>query len=568
VVSERQDMASEHSMELRSNLPVGSSRWAVRRAQWRALGISDEDMAKPKIAIVNSSNDLAICFAHLDGIVGPLKEAIRQAGGLPFEVRTTAPSDFITSVGKDGRYILPTRDLITSDIEVAVEGAQLDGMVCLASCDKTVPGQLMAAARLDIPTIVIPCGYQPSGCFRDERIDIEEVFLRAGHYSAGKITLEELTGMTEEAITGPGVCAGMGTANSMAITCEALGMALPGTTPVQANSPAMWEAVARAGSRIVSLVTEGLRPRQILTGAAFRNAATVMLALSGSINTIKHLQAVAVEAGVDIDIWGLYETLADQVPLIAAIRPNGPRRIEELEAAGGARAVLKQLESLLDTSARSVSGQSLAEILAMAPAADADVIRPAGDPLARHPSILILRGTLAPGGAVVKLAVDDSRPRHFSGPARVYGTRDQALAGLAAGQIHRGDVVVLRGIGLRGGPGMGLTSALIFAIDGAGLGEHVALITDGQFSGLVNTGLVVGEVSPEAAVGGPLSLVRDGDVITIDLDRRAVDLNVPADELASRGHGERPTSGERGWLGVYEQVVRPLSQGATLGGTT
>jgi dihydroxy-acid dehydratase len=554
--------------ELRSNLPVGSSRWAVRRAQWLALGITDEDMDKPKVAIVNSSNDLAICFAHLDGIVGPLKAAIRAAGGLPFEVRTTAPSDFITSVGKDGRYILPTRDLITSDIEVAVEGAQLDGMVCLASCDKTVPGQLMAAARLDIPTIVIPCGYQSSGCYRGERIDIEEVFLQAGRHAAGKITFDELKGMTEEAITGPGVCAGMGTANSMAITCEVLGMALPGTTPVPANSPAMWDAVARAGKRIVEMVGEGLRPRQVLTAAAFRNAATVMLALAGSINTIKHLQAIAVEAGVDIDLWGTYESLGDQVPLIAAIRPNGPRRIEELTEAGGARGVMKQLASLLDTSAVGVSGVPLGEILAAAPEADAEVIRPAADPLARHPAIIILRGSLAPGAAVAKVAVDDRLPRRFRGPARVFGTRDEALAGLAAGQIRRGDVVVLRGIGLRGGPGMGLTSALIFAIDGAGLGGQVAFITDGQFSGLVNTGIVIGEVSPEAAAGGPLGQVRDGDTITIDLDRRTVDLDVPADELARRGDTPAPPSGETGWLGVYERSVRPLSAGATLSGTT
>ncbi len=236
------------SAELRSNLAVGSSRWATRRAQWRALGISDEDMVKPKIAIVNSSSDLAICFAHLDGIVGPLKEAIRQACGLPFEVRTAAPSDFITSAGRDGKYILPTRDLIAADIEVAVEGTQLDGMVCLASCDKTAPGQLMAAARLDIPTLIVPCGYQPCGVYRGEHMDIEEVFLKAGHLSTGEITLDELTEMSENAITGPGVCAGMGTANSMHITCEVLGMALPGTTPVLAGSPAMWDAVRQAGA--------------------------------------------------------------------------------------------------------------------------------------------------------------------------------------------------------------------------------------------------------------------------------------------------------------------------------
>ena len=237
-------------VELRSNLPVGTSRWATRRAQWLSLGISDEDMTKPKIAIVNSSSDLASCFAHLDGIVGPLKQAIREAGGLAFEVRTAAPSDFITSAGKDGRYILPTRDLIAADIEVAVEGAQLDGMVCLASCDKTVPGQLMAAARLNIPTLIVPCGYQPCGLYRGEKLDIEEVFLKAGHVASGEVTLEELAEMSENAITGPGVCAGMGTANSMHISCEALGMTLPGTTPVRANSQAMWDAGGGPGGGV------------------------------------------------------------------------------------------------------------------------------------------------------------------------------------------------------------------------------------------------------------------------------------------------------------------------------
>ena len=554
-------------MELRSNLPEGTSRWAVRRAQWLALGISDEDMVKPKIAIVNSSSDLASCFAHLDGIVGPLKDSIRAAGGLPFEVRTAAPSDFITSAGRDGRYILPSRDLIAADIEVAVEGAQLDGMICLASCDKTVPGQLMAAARLNIPTLIIPCGYQPCGLYRGEPFDIEEVFLQAGHAAAGRLSFEELAEMSASAIAGPGVCAGMGTANSMAIVCEALGMALPGTTPVRANSPAMWDAVRRAGAHIVSLVSSGgPLPREVLTDDAFANAVTVMLAVSGSINTMKHLRAVAAEAGRDTDIWGLFETLAPQVPLVTAIRPNGSHRIEDLDAAGGTQAILHQLGGLLRPDARSVDGRTIGEIAAAAPVDDPSVIRPAGDPFARHPTILVLRGSL--GGGVIKLAVDDKRPRRFSGPARVFGSRDEALAGLAAGEIKAGEVVVLAGIGLRGGPGMGLTSAFIFALDGAGLGGSCAVITDGQMSGLVNTGIVVGEVFPEAYAGGPLGLVRDGDTITIDTDRQVIDLQVPLEEVERRRAAFTPPgpSGENGWLSVYERTVGPLPGGATLTG--
>jgi dihydroxy-acid dehydratase len=554
-------------MELRSNLAVGSSRWATRRAQWLSLGISDEDMTKPKIAIVNSSSDLASCFAHLDGIVGPLKQAIREAGGLPFEVRTAAPSDFITSAGKDGRYILPTRDLIAADIEVAVEGAQLDGMICLASCDKTVPGQLMAAARLNIPALIVPCGYQPCGIYRGEHMDIEEVFLKAGELSAGEITLEELAEMSENAIKGPGVCAGMGTANSMHICCEALGMTLPGTTPVRANSEAMWDAVRRAGARIVDLIAADIRPRDVLTPDAFANAVTVMLALSGSINTMKHLKAVAVEAECDVDIWHLFETLAPNVPLVAAVRPNGSQLIEDLEAAGGTQAVMKQLAGLLKPDTPTVDGRTAGEIYNSAVVRNDEVVRPTDRPFANHATIVVLRGSLATEGGVVKLAVDDTRPRRFSGPARIYGSRDAALDGLRAGEIQPGEVVILAGIGLRGGPGMGLTSAFIFALNGAGLGDKCAVVTDGQMSGLVNKGIVVGEVSPEAATGGPLGLVRNGDTVTIDLDKRVLDLEVPAGELERRraAFAAPGLSSEKGWLAVYERTVGRLSDGATLG---
>ena len=551
---------------LRSNLALGSSRWAVRRAQWRALGLTDEDMTKPKVAIVNSSSKLAICFSHLDDIVRPLEEAIRAAGGVPFEVRTAAPSDFITSAGRDGRYILPSRDLITNDIEVAVEGAQLDGMVCLASCDKTAPGQLMAAARLDIPTLVVGCGYQPSGEYRGEHVDIEEVFLAAGHAAAGRLSQDDLAGMADNAIRGPGVCAGMGTANSMHIACEALGTALPGSTPVLANSPRMWAAVAEAGRRIVQMVADGVTPRSVLTREAIENAVIVLMAVSGSVNTIKHLQAVAVEAELDVDVPGLFAEHADRVPLLTGVRPNGEHFIEDFERAGGTLAVMKQLSSLLHLDVPTADGRRLGDVLAAATVADEEVIRPVDRPLAHRPSIVVVRGSLAPEGGIVKRPVDDRGTQRFSGPARVYPTRDAALAGLAAGEISEGEVVVLRGLGTRGGPGMSLASALVFAIDGAGLGDRVAVVTDGQLSGLVNTGMVVGEVSPEAAAGGPLALVEDGDTVTIDLTRRAVDLEVPAEVLAARRAAlpEPLPSGERGWLSVYERLVSPVTDGAVL----
>ncbi len=277
-------------MPLRSNFEPGTSRWATRRAQWRALGLTDEDMVKPKIAIVNSSSQLAICFSHLDEIARRARRAVQRAGGVAFEVRTAAPSDFITSAGHRGGYILSARDLITNDIEVAVEGALLDGMLCLASCDKTAPGQLMAAARLNIPSVIVACGYQPSGTYRGRHCDIEDVFLAAGHVANGRLTVAELTEMSEQAVLGPGVCAGLGTANTMHLACEALGMALPGTTPVRANSEPMWRAVEQAARRVVEMTAEDLRPRDILTPGAFANAVTTSLAVSGSINSVMHLQ--------------------------------------------------------------------------------------------------------------------------------------------------------------------------------------------------------------------------------------------------------------------------------------
>jgi dihydroxy-acid dehydratase len=553
---------------LRSNYEPGTSRWATRRAQWLALGLSDADMLKPKIAIVNTSSQLAICFSHLDEIARRTKRAIEAAGGIGFEVRTAAPSDFIHSAGHRGGYILSARDLITNDIEMQVEGAQLDGMICLASCDKTGPGQLMAAARLNIPTIIVACGYQASGSYRGRHCDIEDVFLAAGHAASGRISVEELTEMSGSAVLSPGVCAGIGTANTMHLACEALGMALPGSTPVRANSEPMWRAVDAAAARIVDMVDEDLRPRDIMTPAAFRNAVTAILSASGSINSVKHLQAVAAEAECPVDVYRLFETLADDVPLLTAVRPNGETSIEEFEDAGGTRALMKQLEPLLDGGARTVTGRTVTENLGRVTVADADVIRPPGRALGRRPTIVLIRGSLCPDGGIVKLAVADDRRLEFTGPALVFGAAQEALDGVKAGLVEPGQVVVLRGLGVTGSPGMGMASALVFALDGAGLTGQVAVVTDGQLSGLVNKGIVVGEVSPEAAAGGPLGLVRDGDTISIDVPARTADLQVPAEELARRRAAlaaDPPTRpAEVGWLSVYQRLVRPLPEGAVL----
>jgi dihydroxy-acid dehydratase len=531
------------------------------------MGLSAADLDKPKIAVVNSSSGLAICYAHLDGVAKVVKDSIRAAGGVPFEVRTTAPSDFITGAGKSGSYILAARDLITNDIEAQVEAALLDGMVCLTSCDKTPPGHLMAAGRLNIPTLLVIGGYQASGMIGDDHIDIEDLW--AGSIGAlfGKVPKHSVAAMTEQAIRGPGVCAGMATANTMHCVVEALGMCLPGSAPVRANSDRMFDAARQSGARIVAMVQEQLLPRDILTATAFRNAAAMVLAVSGSINAIKHLQATATEAGLAISLFDIWEELANIVPVLAAVRPNGRVRIEQFEDAGGAAAILKQLAAVIDTNALTCSGKTLRENLSHIAVGDAEIIRPLDRPVSPGPAIAILKGTLAPESAVVKLGIrDGSRPEAFAGPALVYEESGTALKDIAAGKIAKGSVVILRGQGLKGGPAMGGgASMVLFAIDAAGLAKDVAFVTDGQLSGLCLKGLTIAEVAPESAVGGPLAKVRNGDRIVIDVSRRQLDLAVSPTELASRPAAPIdfaiPASG---YLGIYRRDVQPMSTGAVL----
>ncbi|WP_431081766.1 dihydroxy-acid dehydratase [Pseudomonas thivervalensis] len=553
--------------KLRSNFPYGSYLWAVRAAQWRALGIDESELEKPKIAIVNSSSNLAICFSHLDGIADVLKQSIRDAGALPFEIRTAAPSDFITGAGAGGAYMLAARDLITNDIEVAVEGAQLDGMICLASCDKTVPGQLMAAARLNIPTLVVVCGYQPSGEYNGKHVDIEDVFISSMHVVTGKLPVEELAGMARNAIKGPGVCSGMGTANSMHLVCEALGMALPGSTPIAANSPQMFDFVRQAGQRIVEMVEEDLKPLDILTPHAFANAVATILAAGGSVNTIKHMQAVAAEGGVEVDVYQLFRDLGNKVPVLVGVRPVGEHSIEQMEAAGGGRGLLKRLEPLLHGDVLTVTGKTLQQNLQGVTVSDDAVIRPLDNPFATQPAIVMLSGNIAPQAGIVKYGIDPNKMRRFEGPAICFERSADAIEALQYGRIQPGHVVVMRGAGVRGGPAMGGgASKVVFAIDGAGLGDHVAMLTDGHLSGLVCKGLVVAEVAPEAAVGGPLALVEDGDIITIDLDHNRLDAHVSETEMQARRARWQPLAPQfgSGWLDIYRHNVSSMERGAVL----
>jgi dihydroxy-acid dehydratase len=553
---------------LRSNFEPGSTREASRRVQWKALGLTDEDLEKPKIAVVNSSSELAMCFRHLDGIAAIVKQAIWAAGGLPFEIRTAAPSDFIISAGASGGYILPSRDLVVNDIEIAVEGAQLDGMICLSSCDKTPPAHLMAAGRFNIPTILVIGGYQPCGELDGERVDVEDVFLGSVEVGFGKLDADRLTGMANNAIQGPGVCQGMATANSMHVAVEALGMALPGSAPVRANSPRMIGQARLSGQRIVELVLEDLKPRDVMTPGAFRNAAAAVLAVSGSINCIKHLQATAIESGLDLDVYELFNELGEVVPVLSAVRPNGEDTIEMFEDAGGAPALMKQLEPVLDTSALTVTGATVADNLASAVVLDDEVIRPLDRPFSDKASIVVLHGSLAPESAILKLGIrEPGRQTQFTGPAIVYEDGVEAMAAIRDGVVKPGHVLVVRGMGLKGGPGMaGPASMVLFAVDASGLATDVAFVTDGQLSGLCLKGLTVAEVSPEAAVGGPLALVENGDTVAIDADARTLELLVPETELAERRArlGEPELAKSRGYLSIYQRSVQPMSTGAVL----
>ena len=425
---------------------------------------------------------------------------------------------------------------------------------------------LCAAARLNIPTIVVACGYQPSGKYNGEHFDIEDLFINVGHYAAGRITLEELTEMSDNAVLGPGVCPGMGTANSMHCVTEAMGMALPGSTPVLANTAKMWQIVRAAGERIVQMVWEDVKPRDILTPEAFANGVMMILAVSGSINTIKHLQAIAKEAMCDVDVYDLFEKLGDKIPLLTAVRPNGEYLIEDFEAAGGTPAMMKQLEAFIHKGAKNVSGQTMGEILSTAKVLDDEVIRPVERALSWRRSIVFLRGSIAADCGIVKLAVAEDRPLRFNGPAVVYDSREMAIEGIKNGDVRPGQVLVLKGFGVKGNPGMGLCSNVVFALDGAGLTGKVAMITDGTVSGLCNKTLLVCEISPEAAEGGTLAIIENGDSILIDVEKGLVDLEIPKEELAERlAHLPAfPQTTNNGWLSIYQRLVKTLPEGAIL----
>lgn len=553
-------------MTLRSNFEPGTTRWAVRRSQWLAMGLSEADLEKPKVAVVNSSSQLSVCYQHLDAVSALVQKAIRAAGGVPFEIRTVAPSDFITSAGRNARYLMPSRDLLVNDIEVQVEGAELDGMVLLASCDKTAPAQLMAAGRLNIPSILVACGYQQGGRCGGRAVDIEDVYESVGKVKAGRMSLDELKSMTCTAITGPGVCAGLGTANSMHIIAEALGMTLPGNAPIRAGSERLDEVAAEAGQQILKMISKDLRPRQIMTPGAFRNAVSVALAIGASVNCVRHLTAIAAEAEVDVSILDLIDDCGCDIPQLTSVRPNGAARIEDLDEAGGCRSVMSALRSRLDLSAIGVTGMTQEQNLAHVPAPDGRIVHPLSNPARPDPGLIVVRGNVAPIGAIAKLSAVPEHARQFSGRAKVFEQEADAIAGLQDKSIVKGDVIVLRGMGPLGGPGTVFAASFMAALVGAGLGGSVAVLTDGELSGL-NSGITIGQIMPESAEGGPLAIVQDGDLIEIDLGAKRVTLAIADDDFDQRMISLPVVEPKlpKGWLGQYRRLVRPLSEGAVLG---
>lgn len=555
-------------MNLRSNFEPGTTRWAVRRTQWKSMGISDEDMEKPKIAVINTSNKLSSCFAHVDKISQAVQNAIKAAGGVPFEVRTVASSDFVTSAGKKARYLMPTRDLIVNEVECMVEGAVLDGIVFLSSCDKTTPAHCMAAARLNIPSIVLTCGYQLGGqCMAGEFVDIDDVYESIGAVACGSKTFAELVDMTNHAITTPGVCAGLGTANSMHIVSEALGMSLPGNAPILADSAKLYQYCEKVGKRIIEMVEKDEKPREVITREAVENAIMVVLAIGGSVNTVRHLSAIATEAEIDMDVVNTYEKFADTIHLLTAVRPNGPYRTEDLEAAGGCSAVMKRLESYLHLDAMTVSGKTVRENIKGAAVLRPEVIRPMEDPQSLRPGIGILRGNLCPNGAIAKLSAVPNELSFFEGKAKIFDGEDEAIKeGLGDGKIKPGDVVVLRNMGPKGGPGTVFACGFVAALNGANLASQVAVVTDGELSGL-NRGIIVGQVMPEAAMGGPLGVIREGETIKIDFVKRTMNVEIPDEELQARVAAWKPENRELapGYLAQYYELVQPIEQGAVLG---
>ena len=549
------------------NIKGGIDR-APHRALLKAVGVTDADMGKPFIAVVNSYVDIIPGHVHLQEFGKLVKEAVRAAGGVPFEFNTIGVDDGIAMGHSGMKYSLPSRELIADSVETMIEAHQFDGMVCIPNCDKIVPGMLMAAMRVNIPAIFISGGPMAAGRLPDgQTVDLNSVFEGVGAFQAGKIDEARLKLIEDNACPSCGSCSGMFTANSMNCLMEALGMALPYNGSALARTAERESLARQAGERILDLVKNGPNPRQIVTADALDDAFALDMAMGGSTNTVLHALAIAHEAGVDYSLARI-NRVADRVPHLCKVSPSGPWHMEDVHRAGGIPAILNEVQAgtgLLHLDRITVSGKTLGESIAGAQIRDERVIRRCADPHSPTGGLAILFGNLAPCGAAVKAGGVSAQMRRFAGPAHIYESQEAAYSGILSGQVQAGEVVVIRYEGPRGGPGMREMLGPTSAIAGMGLGEKVALITDGRFSGATR-GACIGHISPEAAAGGPIAALQPGDIVELDLDARALNVRLAEEEIQARLAALPPFEPrtQSRWLRRYAHFVTSADTGAIL----
>jgi dihydroxy-acid dehydratase len=539
---------------------------APARSYLRAMGLTDEDISRPIVAVGSAWNEATPCNVHLDRLADRAKEGVASAGGTPREFATIAVTDGI-SMGYEGmKASLVSREVIADSAELMVMAHGYDALAGIAGCDKSLPGMLMAMARLNVPSVFLYGGTIMPGRFRGQDVTIQDVFEGVGAVEAGRMTEQELYELESVACPGEGSCGGMYTANTMACASEALGMALPYSASIPAPDPRRDDLCRRTGETTVRLLELDLKPRDILTKEAFENAIAVVVAIGGSTNAALHLPAIAREAGVPLALDD-FDRIARRTPHIADTRPGGRYIMVDLDRAGGVPLVMKELldAGLLDGGAMTVTGKTVAENLAGLQAVDGqDVVLPVDKPLEPTGTLVVLKGNLAPEGCVMKTS--GVKKLQFSGPARVFDSEDETFEAVRERRIKAGDVVVIRYEGPKGGPGMREMLAVTAALAGQGLGEDVALLTDGRFSGATR-GFMIGHVAPEAAVGGPIALVQDGDIVSLDIPNRRIDVQVPDDEMKGRQDAWKEPAPKytSGALAKYARLVSSASEGAVCG---
>ena len=543
---------------------------APHRALLRATGLSTEAIGKPLIAICNSYTDVIPGHFHLRKVADLIKKAILKAGGTPFEFDTIGVCDGIAMGHTGMKYSLPSRELIADCVETMVNAHSFDGLICIPNCDKIIPGMMMGALRCNIPTIFVSGGPMRAGKMPDGRtVDLISVFEGVGAFKAGKITEQQLEEISCHACPGAGSCSGMFTANSMNCLTEAIGLGLPGNGTILADNPERKKLWRKAGKRIVELVKEGVKPRDIVTRESLDNAFVLDMAMGGSTNTVLHSLAIAHEAGVDYDLDRINE-LSKKTPNICKVSPSSAYHMEDVDNAGGISAILKEISKipgLLNLNTKTVTGKTLGKNIAKAQVKDLDCIRPLDKPYNAEGGLFVLRGNLARDGAVIKTAGVDPKMFKHEGPAVIFESEEDACAGILAGKVQAGNVVVIRYEGPKGGPGMQEMLGPTSYIMGRGLGDKVALITDGRFSGGTR-GACIGHVSPEAAEGGPIGLLKNGDIITIDILGRKLEAQVSDEEFARRKQSWQPPEPrfKTGWLARYTKMATSASSGAVLKG--